>query len=183
MKFYEFYSGRYVMLILGLLWSLLLPGLFVWIFLSVGAETGAIVAYVFIVILWLIAVRIFFAGIYGFKRNKKAVILIVREDGMEALLYGKRNAAMQSVSFAEICDFSFSSNGTIFNKFTQQYEINPNSTGVICFASKKDKNECFRLSIYDADVAAKMILEKIDESQIDRSDNELSKDGVYTPKG
>ncbi len=171
------------MLIVGLIWALLLPLVVAVLVLSVGADTRAIIAYIFIAILWIASIRLFSAGIYGCKRNKKAVILVINEETLDALFYGKHNEMVREISFSNICDFSFSSNGTKFNKSTEQYEIQPNSTGLISFALKDNKSAVFELRIYDADVAAKMILAKLDDDQIDSTNNELARDGTYTPKG
>jgi len=167
----------------GLFWTLSLPVAFILIFLNSGADTRAIIAYVFMAVLWFAAIKIMSAGIYGFKRNKRAVILIINDDSIDALLNNKRNSQLQNIKFSDICCFSFSSNRTEYNKITKQYSIKPHSAGTINFALKNNKSAVCGFSIYDADVAAKMILAKIDDDQIDTSCNELTKDGKYTPKG
>lgn len=183
MKYLEYRQFRYIELIAGLFWTITLPIIIALLIKQEGISAQMILPYICILILLIAAICILLMGINDIRYNKK-LVLTLNEDNLEIVVHFKKNQNKTvKIDYKDIKDFCFVSDGTTFNKQTKKYEISPNSTGTISFAKKGNKIDLYYAPIYNALPAAKFILSKIDESQIDKTSNELTKDGKHTPKG
>lgn len=182
MKFSEYCEGWYWFLLGGIFWIAAIPAALVLFILRAETQTEIIPAYIFMPILWFAAMKIFSVGVEGLRNNGKTA-LVLYDDSLDIIVHRKkRKDEMLNFKFEDIRGFYFVSNGTKFNKTTKQYEIKPNSSGTIYFALEDDSIDVYSASIYNALPAAEFIIANLDESQINKSRNELTKDGRHTPK-
>lgn len=182
MKFSEHCEGRYAFLFGGLFWVAAIPAALVLFILEADGQAEVIPAYIFMPILWFAAIKIFSVGVEGIKNNGKTA-LVVYDDSVDILVHYKHGKnQMINFKFQDIRGFYFISHGTKYNKTTKTYEIKPNSSGSIYLALEDDSINVYSVNVYNALPAAAFIIENLDESQIDKSRNELTKDGRHTPK-
>lgn len=119
------------------------------------------------------------------KRNRGAVVqrktaLNVGEDRLQILVNGsKRKKIVYDFSYDQLEKFYFISNGSKLNKDTGKFYVKEGASGSINFNVGKT---FYCAAVYHALPAAEYILQKLQDSQIDWTSNELEQDGTHCPK-
>lgn len=170
-EFKERSGWRYLETFAGLFWMLALPAVVVIIIIKIvysqfsGGEIVCLVfAFIAIALLEFAAVKIFSEGLYGFYRHNKTAIIIY-DDCVEIFFSRKKfKTDSRIINFNDIRNFYFVSGR----------KSKPNCYGTIFF-DIADEKKYFSATIYDAETAAELILEKLDFDQIDHSNNEVEK--------
>lgn len=181
MEFREYSSGRWVMFCGGAFWTLAIPFAYIFMFGQLMQEPlgTAVFVSVAMALLLLGAVRFLTVGISGIRSNGK-VHLVLTQNRLQIIVNsGKQRGRIHDFTYAEIKEFYFISNGTKWNKANGEYHIKEGSSGTINFSVD---NMFYEASVYNALPAAKYILEHLQDPQIDRSKNELDRNGSYRPK-
>lgn len=180
MEYFEYCEGRWISFLGGLFWCPLIPlayvlgfdqiteqGIGTMIFVTAAMALLMFAALVFVVngVRWLIA-------------NGK-LHLVLSEDYLQIIVNsGKHKGTVHEIKYADIKEFYFISKGA-YNNITAKYYLSGKGCGTINF-NVGDQFYC--ASVYNAISAAKMIMDKLNDSQIDKSKNELDREGSFTPK-
>lgn len=183
-EFKEKQIWRFIEALAGAFWSLILPAaaavLAVFVdYSALGAtEISCIIfAYIAILILEIAAIKIFLLGLNDCYFNGKTAF-IVYEDGLQISVRGKKlfKSAFVWVEFDDISDFSVSLTKTQWirgNSWSGEvYKVKQHKYGTISFKDNKS-NEYFSVSIDDCMYAAELTAKNLDESQIDKENNDL----------
>lgn len=179
MEYKEYCEGRWIMFCGGLFWCPLIPLAY---YLAYGQITsqgvGTMIFVTVAMALLLFAAILFLAnGISGLIANGKKH-LVLNDDGLQIIINsGKRKGTVYDISYRDIKEFYLVCQG-VYNNIISKYYVKAHACGNINF-NVGDKFYC--ASVYDATSAAKLIMDKLQDSQIDTSKNELDRDGNFIP--
>ncbi len=165
----------------GLFWSPVIPCAYALTFEELKKQNLGLIIFVSaaMALLAMAAIILLKGGISGLISNGKKH-LILYDDGLQIKINsGKFKGKVHSVNYAEIKDFCFFSYGTCQDKSSGGFFVKENACGTIDFKVGK---EYFCASVYNALPAAQYILDRLQPEQIDKSRNELDKDGKYHPQ-
>ncbi len=181
MEFKEHCAGRWLKFFVGLFWGLLLPFAYLLMFRKLMQENIAVIVFVTfaMALLLLAAVVLLKSGIEGLLCNGKPH-LTLGEDRLQILVNGsKRKKIVYDFSYDQLEKFYFISNGSKLNKDTGKFYVKEGASGSINFNVGKT---FYCAAVYRALPAAEYILQRLQDSQIDWTSNELEQDGTHCPK-
>ncbi len=181
MEFKEHCAGRWVKFFVGLFWGLLLPFAYLLMFRKLMQENIAVIVFVTfaMALLLLAAVVVFKKGKEGGVCDRKTPLKIGGERVPILVNGSKRKKIVYDFSYDQLERFYFISNGSKLNKDTGKFYVKEGASGSINFNVGKT---FYCAAVYHALPAAEYILQKLQDSQIDWTSNELEQDGTHCPK-
>ncbi len=181
MEYKENCRGRWIFFFGGLFWCLIVPLAYYLAFSQLIKESIGTIIFVSIAMfaLFIGALVVLLNGISMLISNGKKHLVLYDEYLQLTINSGKRKGKTYDIDYEKITDFYFISNGTKLDKITKKYYVKENSSGIINF---NVGNQYYCAQIYNALPAAEFILKRLQDEQIDKSRNELDKNGDYSPK-
>lgn len=184
-EFKEKQRWRFIETFGGIFWSLILPAAAVILAVFVDypklgyAETGSIIfAYIAILILEIAAIKIFFTGLNDLYFNGKTA-LVVYDGSLQISIKAKKlfKSNLVTVDFKDIADFGVSQAKTVWRRGNawsgKVYKVKYHDDGVVSFKTSGG-NKYFSVSVGGCMQAARLIAAKLDESQIAKTENDLT---------
>lgn len=169
------------MFLAGLVWTPVLPAAYALLFRELMRQNVALILLVTVcmALLLLAAVVLLKNGIAGLIANGKTRLILLDDSLQLVTVSGKGKGRILMIEYAALSNFCFSATRAKQDKKTKRYYIAENTKGLILFSAQKTE---YYVSIYNAYPAARFILDRLQEDQIDLNRTELDKTGIYTPK-